>query len=363
MSNERNRIVINRLMQLAVVLHEARFGLTVDQLEKRLERSRSTVYRDLKSLREIGFGPEVETRNGEARYRLPRFPIAAIAPTRLQLAALCLAREALDSFSGTAAVEQLDQLLSQWGSFPKAQLTLALHRRSKGQHQLVGTLDGAIAKRRRVTIEYQGQRDRDSKPRKVEPIALRASGEQLYLFAYDVERNGYRTFKTARMQKASMLAEASNDHSQVDLQRQFAHAVKTWTAESPTMVVVRLSAEKARFASEYPLISNQRLRRLADGSVEVTADVNGVTEALNWVLSWGAHAEAVSPPELRAKAAEELRIAAARYGDGTNGPKPVKKARVISADSGRADQGGARRASAGSARASGMVARATKAGK
>ena len=146
MDNDRRRIVITRLMQLAQVLHETKRGLTIHQLMQRLERSKSTIHRDIKSLREANVQIDDVTVTGEVRYSIARWPIAAVAPTPLQLAALCLAREALDTFDGTEAVSQLDQLLAQWGRLPKKQLTLKYHQRGKSSRSLVGSIDCAIAK-------------------------------------------------------------------------------------------------------------------------------------------------------------------------------------------------------------------------
>lgn len=326
MANDRRRIVITRMMQVAVVLHETKRGMTVRELMQRLERSKSTLHRDIDSLRQAGVRLNTETVTGEVRYSLAHWPIAAVAPTPLQLAALCLAREALDMFDGTEAVEQLEQLLAQWGRLPKKQLTLKYRTRGKPHGSLVGNIDRAISKQKRLAIAYQGERDGEFKPRTVEPIELRASGEQLYLFAYDVERQDYRVFKAARMAKALVLAEPSADHSRMDVDKRFARAVKTWTANTPTPVVIRVSAEKARFVAEYPLIADQVVTAMPDGSVQISAEVNGITEALNWVLGWGAYAEAVSPPELRELAAAQLRAAALKYGPATPPGAGVRKA-------------------------------------
>jgi predicted DNA-binding transcriptional regulator YafY len=327
MPQDRRRIVLNRLMQLAVVLSQAKRGLTIRQLMQRLESSKSTMYRDIKSLKECCVDVRSVTVNGEVRYSLEKWPFAAVAPTPLQLAALRLARDAMNPFEGTAVVEQLDQLLAQWNRLPKKQLALKYPSRGTKSAKLVGAIDHAIIDQKRLSISYQGERDKQFRQRKVEPIELRASGEQLYLFAYDVERHDYRTFKTARMTNALMLAEPAGDHSRIDVDERFARAIKTWTASKPTKVVVRLTPEKARFAREYPLMPDQVVTPLPDGSVEITAEVNGLTEALSWVLAWGAYAEAVSPPELRALAAEQAQRAAAKYAPAVHKDLRVRKVR------------------------------------
>lgn len=322
MSQDRRRIVLNRLMQLTVVLNQSKRGLTVHQLAERIERSKSTIHRDIKSLQACGIDVRSVTVNGDVRYSLEKWPFSAVVPTPLQLAALRLARDAMSTFEGTAVLNQLDQLLVQWNRLPSKQLPLKYPTRSIKSAQLVSAIDSAITNQKRLSVAYQGDRDQQIRQRKLEPIELRARGEQLYLFAYDVEQRDYRTFKAARMTSAVTLAEPANDHSRLDVDQRFARAVKTWTASEPTAVVARLSPEKARFAREYPLMTDQALRQLSDGSVEITAEVNGFTEAVNWVLSWGAHAEAVSPPEFRALAADQLRRAAARYGEAR--PKKVR---------------------------------------
>jgi proteasome accessory factor B len=305
-------------MQLAVVLSYSRRGLTVRQIRERLERSKSTIHRDIKSLQGCGIDVRSVTVNGEVRYSLENWPFAAVVPTPLQLAALRLARDAMSPFEGAAVVEQLDQLLTQWNRLPKQQLALKYPTRVTKSAKLVSAIDQAIANRKRLAVAYQGERDNEVQERKVEPIELRARGEQLYLYAFDIDKQAYRTLKTARMTNAVTLAEAANDHSRVDIDKRFSRSVKIWTADAPTTVVVRLTAEKARFSAEYPLMADQRVTQLPDGSVQITAEVSGLTEAVNWVLNWGAHAEAVSPPEFRTLVAEQVRGAAARYApDGT----------------------------------------------
>jgi hypothetical protein len=73
---------------------------------------------------------------------------------------------------------------------------------------------------------------------------------------------------------------------------------------------------------------DQAITPLPDGSVELAADVNGLMEAVNWVLSWGSHAEAVSPPEFRSLVAEHVRRAAARYAPVNGTPGGVRKASI-----------------------------------
>jgi predicted DNA-binding transcriptional regulator YafY len=246
MAQDRRRIVLNRLMQLTVVLSQTRRGLTVHQLRERLDFSKSTIHRDIKSLQLCGVDVQSVTVNGEVRYRLEHWPFAAVAPTPLQLAALRLARDAVSPFEGTAMVEHFDQLLAHWSKLPDKQLPLKYPTRGVRSAEVVGAIDRAITGQKRLTIAYQSEADPAPRARTIEPVELRARGEQLYLFAYDIEKKDYRTFKTTRVTKATMLAEPAGDHSRLDVDKRFARAIKTWTAPAPTRVVARLAQETAR---------------------------------------------------------------------------------------------------------------------
>jgi proteasome accessory factor B len=324
MARRHTRVIVARLWQLVTVLHGARFGSTVSQLRQRLEVSRATLYRDLATLEEAGVKVETRTVNGEKRYWLWGYEIPAVAPSPLQLAALCLARESLGTFEGTDAVRQLDALLARWAKLPRERLAWTRRSRPQGPAAIVSTIDSALSRKQRVAIEYQGTEDRTPVRREVDPIALHAVGEQLYLFAFDNARAGYRTFKLSRTAAAQMLETRAGDHSGVDVEARFARSVKVWSGEDVTRVVAWISREKARFVGEYPLVVDQKVEPRADGSVVVYADVNGTTEALRWVLSWGEHAEALAPDELRLAARAEVSGAASRYVERRPGRLPKK---------------------------------------
>ena len=47
--------------------------------------------------------------------------------------------------------------------------------------------------------------------------------------------------------------------------------------------------------------------------MEVALQVTHLLDVQRWVLSWGAHAEALAPDELRANIAREIRLLEKRY--------------------------------------------------
>jgi predicted DNA-binding transcriptional regulator YafY len=310
---------VARLWKLVLALHKARYGRTAAQLCEELGVSRSTLYRDLSMLDDARVGMARTTVNGEKPILLDGLKTLAVTPTVLQVAALRLARDALGPLAGTDVVRELDRLLEQWPPASASDYSVGARVGGGARSVLLAVLDAALRNRRRVVIEYQGTRDETPHDREIDPLVLRLEHDQPYLFAYCHERRDYRLFKLARVVAIHESEKPAGDHTDVDLDTLLASSVKVWLGGEPERVVVWISRAKARFVTEYPLVPQQQVETLPDGTVLVRAAVTGLVEALRWVLSWGADAEVVAPKELRDAVREELRGALGRYADGPVG--------------------------------------------
>ncbi|MCL2348119.1 MAG: WYL domain-containing protein, partial [Planctomycetaceae bacterium] len=72
-------------------------------------------------------------------------------------------------------------------------------------------------------------------------------------------------------------------------------------------VVIRFSPMVAQNVAEVRWHKTQKIRKLADGSIEYHATVTGIHEIAWWILGYGKEAEVISPPELRAVIREHVR--------------------------------------------------------
>ncbi|MBN2192052.1 MAG: transcriptional regulator [Polyangiaceae bacterium] len=335
-STRAKRIVVTRLWHLVHTLNQARQPRTIAQLTEELGVSRSTLYRDLETLERAHVALERVNVNGEARVGLKGLRTLAVTPSLLQVAALRLAREALAPLDGTALVREVDDLLAQWSHVESKAPRVSQRIAATGRSALVAVLDATMTGHRRLVLEYQGHDDEAARRREIDPLLLHLVHDQPYLFAFCHLRQDYRLFKVARIAAAHATDVPADDHSAVDLEALLAHSVKVRLGDPTVMVVVRLSPRTARFAAEYPLVPDQELEPMPDGSALVRARVTGTIEALRWVLGWGADAEAVAPQELRQAVRQELGAAAQLY---TDGPIDAAAVEVVSR---RADTGGAR---------------------
>ncbi len=81
----------------------------------------------------------------------------------------------------------------------------------------------------------------------------------------------------------------------------------------PTDVAIRFDAGIARFVERSIWHETQVIETLANGDIVLRMRVAGTTELTSWVMSWGAKAEVLASPELRAAIAKEHTKAAEMY--------------------------------------------------
>lgn len=315
MASLRGQERLIRQWKLVDELSRHRRGLTAQQMIERLELSKATLHRYLGQLIAAGIPIGKTPINGEVRYTLESPALPPLGPSALQLAALRLARRGLAGLAGAQAVAQLDALLHGYALNAEPEPTVSIALARVVAPDLTQKLDKAIYGKRRTRIRYRSVGASKPEWRVVDPIVLRKVQDELYFVAHDEKRASYVSFKLDRISGVEVLADKAARHDRFDVEAFFAHSRKAWTGSPSALVnvVVRLSANVARYAHEYRLIDSQTLEDEPSGAVIVRARVAGVLEAMRWVLGWGKEAEALEPAELREAVAEQTRGAAAHY--------------------------------------------------
>ena len=309
-SRGRNAVLI-RQWRLVRAIAAQRGGASVQRLMLATDTPRSTLYRDLDQLRAAGVCIDSRRVNGEARYSLAGLTLPPLAPSATQLAALRFARRAVGFLEGTEITSEIDALLKPYATQGSTSLKVSARRTPFLPPAVVGPLDRAIRQQRRVRIRTYTANNRKLQWRLLDPLMLRHVKDALYLIAFDLQPRAIRTFKVARITQVQKLLDKAEDHD-LDASTFFAKSVKIWSGRTWN-VQVRLSAEVAHLAGEYPLVESQSVQTDQRGCVVVRASVAGLPEAMRWVLSWGRGAEVIAPRELREAVEQELGAAYARY--------------------------------------------------
>jgi predicted DNA-binding transcriptional regulator YafY len=309
-SRWRNGII--RKFNIIFMIQSRSRGITVNDLVEEVSASRATIYRDLEALLEAGAPIQKDNLNGETRYRLLGDELPPLRPTPRQLAALTVARLALSPLEGTSFVREIDQLLQGFSGSGSNDSYITLRRSNPVGPDKVQIIDNAIQKKQRIRIRYRGAKDPRPVWRNVDPLALHLAGDDLYLIAFDLDRDDWRTFKAVRISHVTPLGDKAAAHPGYEEKELFKRSVKIWRGEEVD-VAIRVASDVARIASEWPLVPDQSVEDLPDGSVIIRARVSGIVETTRWVLGWGKNAEALSPSSLRKAVHQELDRALSNY--------------------------------------------------
>jgi predicted DNA-binding transcriptional regulator YafY len=179
--------------------------------------------------------------------------------------------------------------------------------------QLVLDLERAIRECRQVWMVYytasRGERDE----RVVNPYHLYNVRGDWYLFGYDHLRQTIRNFHLGRIEEWRVLNEHFEPDDDFSVEEYLSRGFLAEWGEVAN-VVIRFDEYQARWVRERPWhITQEPLEELPGGGVILRFRAGGLDEIKRRVLSYGAHAEVLEPPELRAAVAQEVGKLAEMY--------------------------------------------------
>lgn len=305
----RAQAMLHRQLRALHELGRAPRGLSSEALAKRLGCSRPTINRDLDALKRSGAPLGRKLVNGDRRHYL----VAELFPgvPRHVATALQVARAAIHPLRGSAIHDALEDALRATRGASPAAIEIASPK-VLADPAVVSQLERAILSGRRVRVEVVTIRSGGAPTEyDVEPARLVVKNDDLYLDAWKLPDEGWRTFKVIRIRALTDIGAVPKDVARA-LPPLDGAAVKVWEG-TRHRVVLRFSKDAVAFAREYPLVPTATFEPTDDGRLISTAIVNGLVEARSRILSWGARVEVLEPRELREAIGEELARAARQY--------------------------------------------------
>jgi predicted DNA-binding transcriptional regulator YafY len=304
---------IDRLFAVLVQL-QGRRRLRARDLARRLEVSERTIYRDVAALSEAGVpvvalpGAGYELAEG---FFLPPLVFTPAEASALTLGGRLLAVQAAGRVPDDArrALEKLAAVLPAETRRAVDRLTevieLTARRRPFDlEDPRLLTLQETIRARRVVRLRYHAFGTGEVTEREVEPHRLQYAGGAWYLNAYCRARRDERSFRLERIDALEVLAETFAPRAD--------RAPAGPPAREPALVRVRFERGAVRWVREWQhqgLVGEEPAG--ADGAVVMRYAVEAPLEMRPWLLGWGAAAEVLEPPALRAAVRDEaVRLAA-----------------------------------------------------
>lgn len=327
-----NRPMLIRLREIERTLREAREPVTATSLARGFGITRRTIQRDLDALRTDFHAPiEYDPQRRSLVLTDPGWTLRPVSLTESELLSLALGAQIASEYRGTPlgpvlarVFDKLRGMLDEPVDLDPGALTEQVSFfggavRPVKEHVWLQVARG-LREGRCLRIAYRAPGYERASEATVEPIHLACRLGDWYLIAWrsDGDRPGERVYALSRMQDAELLERAAQPRS-FDRARDAALRFGRFIpgadggARKPLKVRVRFARTVAEFALERIWHPEQKAIRHADGSATLALLIPGFDEALAWVLRWGAAAEVLGPPLLRARAAAEARAMTRLY--------------------------------------------------
>jgi len=321
---------IHRHWLLLRTLSARRHGATLKELAGLAGVSQKTILRDLAVLQQVGFPLTDKTSDhGRKHWRLADAAgLVQLNFTLEEAAALYLGRQFLEPLAGTyffsGAQQAFQKIRATFGDAALRhleKLAAAFYHKSHGladysaQGQLIDDLTTAIEDRRLTVITYHSLKATEPVTLyDIHPYGLVWHRQALYLIAWSCDHHDRRTFKVDRIQSAEVQQLQFNRPADFDLTQFLANSFGIFHSDDPpTRITVRFSPHVARILQEKTFHPSQQLTPQPDGSLLATFELSPLQEFTSWLLSFGPHAELLSPTPLREKIVETMQETLVHY--------------------------------------------------
>ena len=306
---------MDRRLLILMRLREERPVRAADLAEE-CDCSVRTVYRDIDGLCEAGVPVAALTGEGYRLvpgYHLP--PVALTAEEAVQLLlgsdlARALGTEAQRE-AARAAAAKVEAVLQPETRHEvermRERIRVSPHMQREPSPWLPALQQGVLQERA-IFLRYHSFSPDELTERKVEPYMLVFYANDWHLVAYCRLREGMRDFRASRIQEAELLPERFQRSPLItgdeqDYERD-AREVRVW-----------IEASSLPWAREAPAYGFAREEQGEGGSVFVFR-VRDLRRLLPWVLSWGASARVLSPPDVADAVRNEAEALVTRYAEG-----------------------------------------------
>lgn len=302
-------------------------GIRASELEERFELDARSLRRYLSDLKEIGVPVEDDGRGDDRVVSIdPRWRRTGVQLTLTELLSLHFGRTLFNFLEGTSfaadlegAIERLEPAVSRAHADVARDLDtkfLAVREHTKdyrgdGSDRIDDAIT-ALVYNNPLQGTYRKANGAESSYT-LHPYTLATYKQGLYLFALDVDAGQVKTFALERFSALRRLREQRfpypagwNPHAHL------AHAFGIISGP-PEEICVAFREEVAAYIRERTWHPTQTFAGMPDGRTRLRMRVANTVELRQWILSFGADAEVLSPASLAATIAGTLRAAAAQY--------------------------------------------------
>lgn len=281
-------------------------------LSEQFEVSAKTIQRDLEFMRDqLGLPLEYEPSRRGYGYTAPVGAFPSMKVTEGEVLALFVAQKALLQYKGTpferplaSAFEKLAAAMPEEIEVRPQDLAEAVSFRATGTVQPdlahFEVVSRAVMESRELAFTYTKLAAQQPERRRVRPYHIGCVENQWYLWAYDLDREGLRTFVLGRIAAVEAPGARFDRPADFDLDHHLRHSFGVFLdpAGGPHEVAIRFDAWAARLVRERSWHASQRIEKHPDGGLTLHLTLASLEEVKRWALSWGTHARVLKPAGL-----------------------------------------------------------------
>lgn len=368
---------LQRQWHILISLMSRRQGMTIKEMAQEANVPERTIFRDLKSLKSLGFRLEERTSDhGRKHWQfIDKTGKVRIQFTWSEAVALYLGRQLLDPLAGTyfwqsaqsafAKIRTMldENALSQLDKMSRGFLQISPGRTDYSEKaDLIDRLTLAIEERRVIFLVYQSERATEPVSLEVYPYGLVYHNGWLYLVAHSRDHemaaeeshgsqkepeagtsepsarkrksksttipeasNGsptsssaFRTFKVDRVSDVDVQTLQFTPDPSFQLENYFSNSFGIFRGDpnqtqTPIRVRVHFAKGIARYVGEKTWHAGQTLEPQKDGSTILEVSLGNTKEFKSWVLGFGAKATVLEPQSLREEIVDDLKRMLSTY--------------------------------------------------
>lgn len=285
----------------------------ISTLARIVERTPRTVQRDLEALRYRFEAPLVfdHSRRGY-RFTDPAWRFPEVKLTEGELIAFFAAERILRRLGATSeaqltrgALKKLaallpDEVVIDVSALADA-ISFAPDPALQASTEVLRKLASAAAHRRRLHIRYHSQNRGEDTERDVDVLLLHNQLGEWYAVCYDHLRGETRDFHAGRIVSLRETGGTFEQPKDWDPDEYLKRGFGMFRGGSSVKVEVEFDSHQARYARERHFHPTEKRKEMKDGRLRITFETTeaALEQVARWILSYGEHAEALAPEQLR----------------------------------------------------------------
>ncbi|MDC7239867.1 MAG: transcriptional regulator [Spirochaetales bacterium] len=305
-------------------------GISIGELQEKLEISRRSVYRLFESMEELGYPLVDSSLDGRtkswsmmseyvASRPAGRVPRLSLNTGEMMILYQILSRQTPLYESGMKqTIGALRKRLEQFylensedtGLQNFGELFLSLpgqYKHLEGKETIYETLLKGALERRCCRGSYRSFSADSPENRDIEfvPIRFFEWNYGLYCLIYRTSDKAVRTMALERFESVRLTDRPLREKFSIDAEKMLE---KAWalTFDDEISVVIRFSAEAAPYIREREWQKGQSIELETDGGLLLKMTTSGRRDIKSWIMSFGRDAELIEPADLRGEIREEL---------------------------------------------------------